>query len=387
MSRDDMDKRPAVVHVITQLELGGAQRNTLHTVANLDKKRFRASLVCGPGGVLDEEARKLGIPVIFCPALARPVSPAQDLKAMEEVRNAIALHHKKTHGQLVVHTHSSKAGILGRVAAKRLGARAIVHTVHGFGFHDGQAWAVRQAYQLAERAVSGFTDAMIFVSKRDMETAEKLRLVAKDGGHLIRSGIDLSAFHPDAEARAAVRAELQIPVDAPVVVTVANFKAQKAPLVGLKAFARVAAELPQAHWVFVGEGELRAAFDAEAAQLGLTNRIHVLGWRHDVPRILAAGDVSMLSSVHEGLPRSVLEALSAGLPVAATDAGGTREVVVEGTGQVVPVGDADALGNAVLTLLRTPPAVTERATSLLKEFDIHAMVKQQENIYEWLLSA
>ena len=248
---ETVEQRPAIVHIITQLELGGAQRNTLHTVKNLDSRRFKASLICGPGGILDEEARSGGMDVTFCPSLQRAVHPQTDWRALTEIRTALLLLKKRTHGKLLVHTHSSKAGVLGRIAARQAGAHAVVHTVHGFGFHAGQSWPVRTAYALVERALSGSTDAMLFVSRRDMETAEKLHLVAKEGGHLVRSGIDLSAFHPDEKARAAIRAELGIPLASKLLVTVGNFKPQKNPMLGLRAFAHVAAARADVCWLFV----------------------------------------------------------------------------------------------------------------------------------------
>jgi glycosyltransferase involved in cell wall biosynthesis len=385
--KDGVERRTAVVHVVTQLELGGAQRNTLYTASHLDKERFLGSVVAGPGGVLDQEARELGVPVLFCPSLARPVNPVRDWAAVGEVKAAIRQLWRKTQGRLVVHTHSSKAGVVGRWAARQLGAKVVVHTVHGFAFHDGQGWLGRQAYQVVERVAAPFTDAMVFVSRRDALTAERLKLVPRDGGHVIRSGIDLRGFHPDPGARAAVRAELGVGQEVPLLVTVANFKPQKDPLTGVRAFARVVRARPEAHWLFVGDGEGRAALEAQVAAAGLGSRVHLPGWRQDVPAVLAAADLFMLCSRHEGLPRSVVEALATGVPVAATDAGGTREVVVEGTGRVVPVGDAEALGEAVLALLAQPPPVAQVAPPLLKEFDIDQMVRRQEDLYEWLLAA
>lgn len=378
--------RPAVAHVITQLELGGAQRNTLHTISHLDPQRFLASLISGPGGALDPEARSNGLTVTFCPALQRAVDPATDARALAQVTAALRAHRRHTRAPLVVHTHSSKAGMLGRVAARAAGAAVVVHTVHGFGFHPGQPLATRAAYMALERAVAPLTDALVFVSRRDLATAMDLGLVRRGNAHVIRSGIDLSAFQPDRAARVRIRAELAIPEDAPVLVTVGNFKDQKNPLGGLEAFARVAAAQPRAHWITTGDGPLRDAFAQRAQALGLAGAIHLPGWRRDIADILNAGDVFLLPSTHEGLPRAVLEALSVGLPVAATDAGGTHEVVVPGAGRLVPVGKMDALAQAALDLLRSPPDVRAAASPVLEEFNINTMVRLQEELYTALLS-
>lgn len=379
--------KAVVIHVITRLELGGAQRNTLFTVAHLDRARFTPALITGPGGALDHEARATGVPLAYVHALGRAVHPGSDLAALRGLRDAVrGLHTALGGGPLVVHTHSSKAGILGRMAACAVDADAVVHTVHGFGFHAGQPPLVRRAFQVAERFMTPFTDAWVFVSRADMAQARALHLVPADGGALIRSGIDLAAFHPDAAARARVRAELGVTEDTPLLLTVANFKPQKDPLTGVAAFARVVERVPGAHWAFAGDGELRPRVLESVRAHGLTGRVHLLGWRDDVPALLAAADVCLLSSRHEGLPRSVVEALASGVPVAVTEAGGTREVVAAGCGYVVPVGDPDALGAAAARLLiEKPAAVRARASTVLAGFDIHGMVRAQEHLYTRLL--
>lgn len=373
--------RAGVLHLITRLDLGGAQKNTLHTVQHLDPERFDARLLCGRGGILDGEARR-STRVTFCSNLVHPISPGRDGAALAEIWRMIASRRASSLAPLVVHTHCSKAGVLGRIIARSAGADVVVHTFHGLGYHAD--WAARRAFQGTERAIRGRADAFFFVSRRDMQDAERIGLLGRTPAYLVRSGIDLRAFHHSGGLHRSARAELGIGLEDRVVVTVANFKRVKNPLLGLSAFARVAAKDPHAKWVFVGGGD-RSTFDCELRRLRLVPRVRVLGWRQDVPRLLAAGDVFMLSSDYEGLPRSILEALASGLPVVATDAGGTSEVIDDRTGMVVPTGDADALAAGVLRMLAAAPNVRGSAPEILAEFDIHAMVRRQESIYEELI--
>src|SRR5436309_5831516 len=165
-------ERIRVLHVITQLELGGAQQNTLYTCGHLDRDRFEPMLACGPGGYLDDEARALAdVPVHFLPSLVRPVRPHRDLLAVASLARLFSQARPA-----VVHTHSSKAGIAGRWAAWLAGVPRVVHSIHGFGFHDGQRPAVRRAFVAVERMTSRITTRFIAVSHANRETGATLRL-------------------------------------------------------------------------------------------------------------------------------------------------------------------------------------------------------------------
>ena len=157
-----------VLHVITRLIVGGAQENTLYTASCMDKTRYRLDVVCGPQtgseGSLIEEARAQGIPVTIIPSLVRQVNPLQDLKALMALHRFI-----RKGGYTIVHTHSSKAGILGRLAARLAGAPVIVHTVHGWSFHDYMPAITRRIYILLERWMARFTDAIIVVAEKDID--------------------------------------------------------------------------------------------------------------------------------------------------------------------------------------------------------------------------
>lgn len=376
-----------VVHVITLLELGGAQQNTLATLARLDRARFAPRLACGAGGLLDGEARALGIPVHFLPELVRPVRPLQDLRARAAL--AALLRPLAAAGPVLVHTHSSKAGLLGRQAAARAGAGPVVHSIHGFG-HDALPAGLRALGLWAERRAARHTDAFISVSRAHIEAGRRLGLFGDRPVHLVRSGIDLADFARAPELRDAARRGLGLPPDAPVVGMVACLKPQKAPLDFVDVAARVARERPDARFFLAGDGELRPQVEAAVAAAGLQPRFALLGWRRDVPALLGALDVLVLTSRWEGLPRVCPQAMAAGRPVVATAVDGTPEAVVDGrNGFLVPPGDTAGAARAVLRLLADPAlraAQGAAGRAAAGEFSEERMVADQERLYTALLA-
>ncbi|MBI3621084.1 MAG: glycosyltransferase family 4 protein [Nitrospirae bacterium] len=397
-----------VVHIITRLELGGAQENTLFTVAHLDRRRFTPHLMTGCGGLLDEEARRLaGVPVAWVPSLIRQIRPWRDLSALLSLRRGLLSIREEAGPVMIVHTHSSKAGILGRYAARMAGATVVIHTYHGFGFHDGQPWWLRRFLIRLERFMAQLTDSVIVVSEANRRLGEAIGLFGASGGQrtdgrppsvLIRSGIDLATLQEGggraeerSQARAKVRAALGLAPDAPVVLTVACLKPQKAPGDVVEVAARVCRDRPDARFLIAGDGELRPQLEAQIRAEGLEGRVILLGWRRDIPQLMRAADLFLLTSRWEGLPRAILEALAAGLPVVATAADGVTDIIQDGVnGYVAPVGDVEGLAGRVDELLRAP-AVRQRmsaaASSLPDEFNIHTMVRQQEALYADLLRA
>lgn len=385
-----MSDRPVgVCHVITQLELGGAQDNTLHTVASL-RPPFRASLVTGRGGILDDEAARLrNVPLTFVDQLVRPIRPLLDGEA---VRRLAALF--RATRPTIVHTHSSKAGIVGRVAARLAAVPIRVHSIHGFGFNAWQPAPLRHALIALERMVAPLTTHFIAVSQANQRQGIAYGIVPPDRVSVIRSGIRIGEFEragndPAMHNGRGLRGELGLAADAPLVGMVACFKPQKAPLDFVEMAARVAGEVPDATFVLVGDGELRSAIVARAGALGLGRRLRLLGWRRDVARVMSALDVLVHTSLWEGLPRVLPEAIAAGLPVVATGVDGTTDILEDGVnGIVCRPHDIGALSGGVERLLadrRLREQMASRARALLPQFDIDAMVRAQEALYTRLL--
>ena len=381
--------RARVVHVITMLEWGGAQENTLYSVGHLDTGRYDRVLVAGKGGMLDGPAGRIpDLRVILLDDLVREVRPARDAKAFLALRS-ILREEKRAAGELplVVHTHSSKAGILGRAAARAAGADAVVHSIHGFGFHDGQSKPTHALYVGLERIASRWTDAFVAVSEENIRAGVREGIFRRERCRLIRSGFDTQRFL--AGSRAAGRKILGIPEGVPVVGTVAVFKPQKAPLDFVEAARRVASEIPGSRFVMVGDGELRGEAERAVAAIGMSDRFSFLGWRPEVPDLMAAFDVFLLTSRWEGLPKVVPQALIAGCPVVATAVDGTREIVDHGVdGVLAPSGDVESLARGVADILagRLPLDAARKRERLVREFDQDGMVRAQERLYAEILA-
>jgi glycosyltransferase involved in cell wall biosynthesis len=377
-----------VAHVITRLDLGGAQDNTLHTVRHL-RAPFAPFLVAGLGGLLDHETGRSGLETHFVPSLVRPIRPWRDAVAVA----ALARLFRRLRPE-IVHTHSSKAGILGRAAAGLAGVPVVVHTIHGFGFHPGQSRALGTALLLAERAVRPLTTHVVAVSRANLLRGAALGLLDPARASVIRSGVHLGEIRKASEAaaargREAQRTRLGLEGRGPIVGMIACLKPQKAPLDFVEAAARVAAERPDALFVIAGDGELRGAVEARARALGIDGRLRLLGWRRDVPDLLAALDVLVLTSRWEGLPRVIPEAIAASVPVVATAVDGSAEILRDGlNGFLAEPGDVAGLASRIATLLAHPDRgrqVIAAARPLLEEFDIDRMVRRQEALYSRLL--
>ena len=380
-----------VAHVITRLDLGGAQDNTLHTVKNL-RPPYAAHLFAGRGGILDAEAQAaLGTALTFVDPLVHAIRPWSDLRAVVALARAFRRLRPE-----IVHTHSSKAGIVGRAAARLAGVPIVVHSIHGFGFNDRQPAWMRRTLVAAERAAAPWTTHFVSVAATHLERGTALGIVAAERASVVRSGVHLADLAQAAERAtgadpAALRARLGLPAAGPIVGMVACLKPQKAPLDFVEAAALVAAERPDASFVVAGDGPLRPAIEARARTLGLDGRLSLLGWRRDVPDLLAAFDVSVLTSLWEGLPRVVPESIAAGTPIVATAVDGTAEILRDGEHALLaPPADPPAVARQVIRLLRDQALarrIASAARPLLQEFDIDRMVREQERLYARLLGS
>jgi glycosyltransferase involved in cell wall biosynthesis len=381
-----------IVHVITCLELGGAQQNTLDTCARLDRTKFRVALLSGEGGVLDSTAARLAnLDFRLVRDLVREVSPIADRRAFLRLRDhlrEIAASHDLP---LIVHTHSSKAGILGRLAARAVRAAGIVHTIHGFGHPAFGNALLRRAAIAAERHLAPRTDRFIAVSRANVDEGRALGLFARTPVELVRSGFDLDAFALTGVSRAEARQRLGLPREGKIVGSVACLKPQKAPLDLAAVAATVLAARDDTLFVLAGDGELRAPLEARLAALGIAGRFRLLGWRDDVPLLLRALDVFVLTSRWEGLPRAVVQAMASGVPVVASAVDGVRDVVEHGvSGLSFAPGDVAAAAGYVTSLLADDDLAARlvaAAARSVPEFDVNAMVAAQERIYLELLAA
>jgi glycosyltransferase involved in cell wall biosynthesis len=379
-------RRFRVLHLITRLDLGGAQQNTLFCVTRHDRERFEVELIAGEGGLLDAEARSIPeAHVALVPWLRHRLTPLVDLTAVLRLRDLLRRRRID-----LLHTHSSKAGIVGRWAAALAGVPRVVHTVHGWSFNATQpAWA-RRACVALERAAASVTDKLIVVSERSRRQGLEAGIGRERQYELVHSGIDVEHYRSGGERGADVRGALGFGPEHVVVGTVSCLKPQKAPLDFVRAAAAAHARNDQLRFFIAGDGELRADVERLVQELGLVGVLHLLGWRRDVPELLRAMDVFLLTSRFEGLPRAVLQAMAAGVPVIATDVDGIPEVVEHRrTGLLVPAGRPDLAAQGLVELaldrrLRAEYARRGRAR-LDSRFDIQSMVRRLDGLYLSLL--
>lgn len=383
------DSRLLVLHPITRLIVGGAQENTMLTAALLDPRRYRAAVISGPQtgseGSLIEEVRARGVSLTVLPELVREVSPKNDLLALWKLYRLF-----RAQQPAIVHTHSSKAGIIGRMAAWLARVPVIVHTVHGWSFHEHMSPRVRMAYILMERLSARLCAALIVVAQPDVEKGLNVGIGRPEQYRLIRSAIPLDEFDPARHGRIEARRALGLPLDAPVLGNVGRFSAQKNPLDWVRAAAIVAQALPEARFLLVGDGPLRAEVEVAIAAAGLAERFILPGLRRDAGRMFAAMDVFMLTSLWEGLPRVIPQALAMGVPVVAYRADGTAEAIRPGeTGCLCDPGDVQGMAASALALLSDESLRRRMAengqAAVRQEFDLNAMIRQIEALYEELL--
>ncbi len=378
-----------IVHPITRLIVGGAQENTLLTAEGLTRRGgWQVEVLCGPevgpeGSLLDE-ARGRGLDVRVLPDLVRRISPRRDLVACLDLVGRVR-------GARVVHTHSSKAGLLGRVAARLAGVQVVVHTVHGWPFHEFMPAHTRALYVGLERLAARLCQALVVVSARDRDKGLAHGIGRPEQYVLIRSGIELERFGHPSVPRDRTRRDLGIPAQALVVGSVTRLSPQKAPLDLVRALACADRACPGAWYLIVGDGALRPQVEEALVQTGLRERTVLTGLRRDVPELLAACDVFALSSLWEGLPRVLPQAMASGLPVVCTRADGSAEAVREGVeGFLTRPGQPPELGARLADLMASADLrqrMGRAGRARAEEFGAQRMVAQLEDLYRRLLAA
>lgn len=377
--------RVHVLHPITRLIVGGAQENTMFTACLLDTSRYQVEVISGPQtgseGSLIGEVRARSIPLTINTHLRRQVNPYHDLICLLQLFLFI-----RRGKYTIVHTHSSKAGILGRLAAKLAGTPIVIHTVHGWSFHEHMHPAVQKMYIFLERWCAHFTDTLIAVAQKDIEKGLKYGIGRPEQYRLIRSAIPLDEFDPARVDREAIRAELGIPRHAIVLGNVGRFSAQKNPLDWVRVAGRVSQTLPECRFLLVGNGPLLHEVKNALADEGIIDRTILTGLRRDVPRLMAAMDVFLLTSLWEGLPRVIPQAMAMGLPVIANAVDGSAEAIVPGeTGHLCPPGALDEMANRCVELLDDPAkreAMGRKGKEYAsREYDVRQMVMQIDAVY------
>lgn len=348
-------RKVRVLHIITRLIIGGAQENTLWTVKGLMKlDRYDVKLISGPPlgpeGSLAEEAKKDGVYLIIFPQLRRAINPFLDVMSLLKLYRFI----KKERIQ-IVHTHSSKAGILGRLAAKAAGVPVIIHTIHGLPFHPYQNRAVNWLYRKLERLAGSWTTKIITVSDAMLEGACSAGVAPREKFVTIYSGIETEKFVDLKCDVNAIKARLGIPVNAPVVGKIARLFPLKGHEYLMQAAPLIVKEFPDVRFLLIGDGILKEGLMNEAKRLGILDNFIFAGLipPDDIPPLIYAMDVLVHTSLREGLARAIPQAFLCAKPVVTFDIDGAREVVKDGkTGYIIAPKDTKALAEKVIVLLK-----------------------------------
>ena len=382
-----------VAHIITRMIVGGAQENTLHTCDMLRKRPgWEVLLVTGPPlgpeGELLSEVQRRGIPHVIVPQMRRDVNPWLDTAALWRLFRIL-----RRWRPAIVQTHSSKAGILGRLAARAAGVPIIIHTVEGLPFHRyAPPWANR-LFILAERVAAPVTDRTVCVAQAMVDQALAAGVRPRGGYCVIRSGMDVDAYLRADRHREAERRALGFAPEDVVIGKVARLFPLKGHEFVLRAAPRVLARCPRARFLFVGDGVLRPELEALAAQLGIADRIVFAGLvpPERIPAIVAAMDVVVHTSLREGLARVLVQALLCEKPVVTYALDGAPEVILDGvTGRLVPPESVDALADAVVWAIEHPDEARRMAQEgkrrLADRFRIETMVDDTERLYHELLT-
>ncbi|MBN2011723.1 glycosyltransferase family 4 protein [candidate division KSB1 bacterium] len=379
-------KKFKVLHIITNLPIGGAQDNTLITVEGLNRDRYDVDLISASDGDWFQRANAIpNMRLLVVNELMRKINPVYDLIALIKIFRLM-----KKGNYDIVHTHSSKPGFLGRIASRLVGGAIVVHTIHGFPFHDFMHPIKRHFFILIERMVARLSDKLITVSKLNRQKAIQLRIAKHDKFVNIYSGIRFDKFENISVSRPAKCRELGIDPNSKIVGMVGRLSKQKSPHILINAIPSIIKKFPDTQFVIVGDGELRYDLEKLIKKLGLSERVHLLGYRSDIPELVSIMDIFVLSSSWEGLGRSLTEAMYLGRAVVATRVEGVPEIVHHNkTGLLVPPQDVPAISNAIIDLLSHPEKAArlgERANArVAKDFCAQRMVDDIECLYEKLI--
>lgn len=348
--------RPTVVRIIARLNVGGPALHVTHLAAGL-RDRYPTLLVAGRVDECEAEYRgaegERAAAVVDIPELGRAIRPWDDLVALVKLVRLL-----RRARPIIVHTHTAKAGVLGRVAAILARVPIRVHTFHGHVFHGYFGPVVTRVFLAIERALARRTSCILTVSESQAEElAERYRICARERIRVMPLGLDLDRFQ--AGDRARLRDEFRAEVgagDGPVVSIVGRLVPIKNHDLFLDGAVRLLRRGVAATFVIVGGGHEEARLRERAGADRLGDRVRFLGWRSDLERIYAGSDVVALTSRNEGTPVCLIEALAAGCAIVATDVGGVRDVLEDGrAGLLVPPGEADAFAGGLQRLLADEP--------------------------------
>ena len=386
-----------VMHIITRLDKGGSAQNTSLTCRELSRKyemvlvhglSFESRMTEQEKESVDQgikESVEKGVRVIAIPSLVRRISPLQDLKALFSLSRLFI--RKRP---FIVHTHTSKAGILGRLAAKLAGVPIIIHTPHGHVFYGHFGPLISKFFLLTERLMARITDQMVALTQTEKNDYVALSVFSPEKVATIHSGVDVDRYMNIQVNIAEKKRMLGLNSKGLVVGTVGWLLSIKGPMHLLKAMSNVWESHPETSLIFVGKGDLEKGLKEEVHRMGVWDKVKFLGWRDDIPEIMQVLDVFVLASLNEGMGRVLVEAMAAGKPVVASRVGGILDLVKEGqNGFLAEPGDEKGLAIAIKKLLEDKKMRDEmgkRGREMAQGFSVEKMIEKIDVLYESLLN-
>ena len=378
----ERDRPIRILRIITRMNIGGPAWQVSVLVRGLNPDQFESQLISGQ--VADGEAdfvdlRDPELPILRVAALGRSIRFGDDFRAFAEIRRAVVAFRPD-----IVHTHTGKAGVLGRIAAATSRVPITVHTFHGHTLHSYFKRPSAQILRLIESRLANRTTSLVAVGTRVRDDLLEAGIGRVDQYSVIPPGVDLGSLPDQVSARIA----LGLPPDRPVVLFVGRLTTVKRPDRLIDAMASVLQRLPKALLVIAGEGDLFDETRLKAEPLGPSVRF--LGWQQDLNRVYAAADVAVLTSDNEGMPVSLIEASLSGLPSVTTNVGSASEVVVDGvTGRVVEA-KVGSVANALVEILSDKhlrASMGEEAKKHSEQaFGVDRLVGDHEALYHRLLN-
>lgn len=378
------------MRVIARLNVGGPAIHTVLLTQLLNPQRFASTLVIGKvspsEGDMSYLAQEKGVEPYIIPELGREIHWRNDLIVLWKLFRVM-----RRMRPTIVHTHTAKAGMLGRLAAKLAGVPVVVHTFHGHVFHGYFSPLKTGIFLGIERFLSKFTNALVTVSPKQREEILSYGIGHPGKVEAIDLGLELQRFVEGSGVKGGLRQELGIDSESPLVGIVGRLVPVKNHRLFLEAAQQVLAQTPDVHFAILGDGELRDELQRYAADLRIASNVHFLGFRPNSPEMFVDLDVVALSSLNEGTPVTLIEAMAAGKPVVSTDVGGVSDVVVHNVaGFLVPSQDSAALAQGLQRMLSLPTA--ERAAMgqagcqhVYPKYDISTLTHRIEQLYTSLL--
>jgi glycosyltransferase involved in cell wall biosynthesis len=379
-----------VLRIIARLNIGGPAIHVVNLTAGLDPARFEQVLVVGTespteGSMLDH-ALSHGVQPVQIPEMVTDFSlKPRDLTALNKLYRLM-----RQEQPLIVHTHTAKAGLLGRVAARLARVPIVIHTYHGHVLQGYYSPLKNTLVRRMEQSLALLSNRLVAVSEQVKEDLVHYGVAPAAKIEVIPLGFNLAPFLEARTQRGQLRQEYALDRRARLIGIVGRLFPIKNHRLFLDAAARVAAQEPAARFLVVGDGELRSALEQQAQALGIADRVLFTGWRRDLPRIYADLDVLVVSSDNEGTPVSAIEAMAAGCPVVATRVGGLPDFITDGdTGVLVPPRDLNKLATAIVYLLDNPQTagrIAQTAQPMVRErFTVQRLLANVDQLYSQLL--